>query len=406
MTMAPERIESKIGPCARLASSSSACTADEDDNDAAATAADVFVVNTTSTDPSYLFSMGLLADIQYAPVEDGFSFSGSPRYYRHALEASKYAAQYFQDVAAVDVVVNLGDTVDGKAKEAAAAVVVVSEEGQDEVQQEQALDQVLREVFAAYRNGPVLHTYGNHCLYNHNRIDLQRKLNIPFVREPCGDLVGYYSYLAPAGHHSSLGDSISSSSALVRFVVLDSYDISLLQRCPEKSQKRAEAVQILRENNGDNYRARMENSPEGLLGVQRRYVAFNGAVGPLQLQWLRNQLDEARNNCEIVLLFSHQPIHPQSSHPVCLIWNYSDVLDVLYEYRDVVAASFAGHAHKGGYCREHGIHFRVIEAVLESPPPIRTFAVVDVHQTKLVVQGHGDCDSAEYALDHLSINNR
>ena len=38
-----------------------------------------------------LASIGIISDIQYADVEDGASHGGTPRYYRHALEAVKDA---------------------------------------------------------------------------------------------------------------------------------------------------------------------------------------------------------------------------------------------------------------------------------------------------------------------------
>ena len=55
----------------------------------------------------------------------------------------------------------------------------------------------------------------------------------------------------------------------------------------------------------------------------------------------------------------HQPIKPKSSGEVCLIWNYTEILDILRLYKCTVAAAIAGHAYKGGYKRdeESGIHF-------------------------------------------------
>ena len=78
------------------------------------------------------------------------------------------------------------------------------------------------------------------------------------------------------------------------------------------------------------------------------------------------------------------------------------MLKVLREYRDVVAASFSGHAHKGGYRRDEksGVHFRVFEAVLENPQPHNTYAIVSVYADRLEIDGFGNCQSDVYALDH------
>lgn len=65
------------------------------------------VSSATDSTKRPLFSIGILADIQYAPVPDGYSYSGVPRYYRHALTAARVAASHFQKEQ-VDLVVNLG----------------------------------------------------------------------------------------------------------------------------------------------------------------------------------------------------------------------------------------------------------------------------------------------------------
>lgn len=53
------------------------------------------------------FKVGLIADIQYAPIPDGFSYTGTPRYYQNALHVARLAASKFESDA-VDLVVNLG----------------------------------------------------------------------------------------------------------------------------------------------------------------------------------------------------------------------------------------------------------------------------------------------------------
>ena len=111
----------------------------------------------------------------------------------------------------------------------------------------------------------------------------------------------------------------------------------------------------------------------------------------------------AREANEKAIVISHQPILPGSSSSVCLVWNYEQVLAVLRDFNDVVVASFAGHAHSGGYKRdESGIHFRTFEAVLENPHPHKTYGMVEVHEDCLVIQGHGNCSSAVYSFDHLA----
>lgn len=378
-------------------SSSSSNSVNGDDNNA--------------TPPAYTF--GLLTDIQHAPIPDGHSFTGNARYYRHAMEAAAFAAQHFQEEN-VDCVVNMGDIIDGKCADVgrwggdvdsfAEEVETTNSDNGDKISVgHDAIDNVLQSL-SAY-SGKMLHTYGNHELYNLSRERLKEKLGIPFTLEESGDLVGYYTYLMEnRNNHQKNKDVEQSSSMKLRALVLDTYDLCLLDRCPDSSHKRHRAHEILSANN-HNY-PHEENSPEGLEGVARRFVAFNGGIDEPQLEWLRQTLDVARASGEKVIVFSHQPIHPKSTWPTCLVWNYDEVLEILRSYNDVVIASFSGHAHKGGYVRdeESGIHFRSVEAVLESSPPIRTYAIVDVYEDKLVIRGEGDCISDVYDLDHLKVD--
>lgn len=464
-----------------------------------------------------LFSVGVIADIQYAPIPNGFSYLGTPRYYRHSLEVTKHAFETFRDYRrprdtshkfnddygedeeltgdgeeiGVDLVINLGDIIDGKCQEIEnnggcllSPTSANRNENDDAVWKDFSDHQGMLSLLeikhamkpyegmsAQYEsshshNRKILHSYGNHCLYNLNRTELRETLGIPFRIERAtdekgkllwgfgsyskrlnesiyqdhknniprgdsdndndnddGDLVGYYSYVHPPHPPSTTNSSPDSSSYTVepsspdnnnnssgiKFIFLDSYDISLMRRSATHSSKRHKAVEILKQENGKNFGEGNENSPEGLEGLQKRFVAFNGAVGLTQLSWLRNELETTRklnqeNNYGAIqkaVIISHQPIHPRSSNPVCLIWNYNHVLEILRDFSDVVIASFAGHAHKGGYCRdeESGIHFRVIEAVLESKPPITTFGILDVYRDRLHLKGYGDCQSAVYWFD-------
>lgn len=127
-------------------------------------------------------------------------------------------------------------------------------------------------------------------------------------------------------------------------------------------------------------------------------------MGKHQLNWLSQTLQQSRINKEKVFIVSHQPILPGSTSSVGLMWNYEQVLDIIRHYNDVIIACFAGHAHKGGYKRDDeysGIHFHVLEAVLETNAPLHTFCVMEVFEEKVVLQGFGDCTSACYEFDHI-----
>ena len=249
-------------------------------------------------------------------------------------------------------------------------------------------------------NGHILHTYGNHDLYNMTREIIASKLNIPFVKEKCylerdaseqevEELVGYYSYTHP-------------SCPSIIFIMLDSYDICIEGRCSIYSKKYKEAENILLLNN-PNF-PREKSSIQGLDGIDRRFVSLGGAIGSCQKQWLEKTLGQARNDGQKAIILSHQPISPASCNPICLMWNFEDIMDIFTEYKDVVAVSFSGHWHLGGYHHDlnSNIHYRVFEAMLESKPPIKTYAICDIYEDRFVIRGQGDCQSDVYYVDRLA----
>ncbi|GBG88602.1 hypothetical protein CBR_g48132 [Chara braunii] len=296
-----------------------------------------------------IFSFGVVTDVQYADIEDGRSFSGVPRYYRHSLTALGRAIQNWNELGYLSFAVHFGDIVDGfcPRKESSAAV-----------------DKVVR-TFNRFRSGPVYHMIGNHCLYNLPRASLNEILQIPTAP----DCRSYYSFTPCKGF---------------RFVVLDGYDISLLG-WPEDHPHAVEAALVLDKGNPNENK----NSPEGLRGLERRFVKFGGGISTTQLEWLDNILKEAEAEEEKVIIGCHLPMDPRSTDPICLLWNYDEVLRVLHNHSCVVA-TFAGHAHTGGYAVDkHGIHHRVLEAVLECPPGSDAYGHVDVFEDRLVLTGTG-----------------
>jgi manganese-dependent ADP-ribose/CDP-alcohol diphosphatase len=199
-----------------------------------------------------LFSFGVITDIQYADIDDGKSFLGVPRYYRHALQGLQRAVQSWNSKGNLSFAIHFGDIVDGYCpKEHSRA----------------AFDTVTGE-FANFKNGNVYHMIGNHCLYNLPRHELNSIFEIPTSENT---QQSYYSFDPHPGF---------------KFVVLDGYDVSALG-WPEDHPYTKLAIEILNTRNPNSEK----NSPEGLEGVERRFVKFNGGVGEAQLQWLERTLE-------------------------------------------------------------------------------------------------------------------
>ncbi|GAB4813996.1 hypothetical protein N2152v2_001042 [Parachlorella kessleri] len=317
-----------------------------------------------------LFSFGLISDVQHADIPDGFSFHGVPRYYRQALAGLERALEHFQQEQ-VSFAVHLGDIIDYHNS------VTPPDEGSDISKSEQALQNVLQRFERLQL--PVLHMLGNHCLYNHPRDELNRRLGIDKFKQYPSLPHSYYTYSPHPGW---------------RFVVCDGYDVSLLG-WPPGHPLHARAASILSEKNPN----KEKNSNNGLVGVDRRFVKFGGGLSEQQLAWLGQQLEEARSSSQQVVVLCHLCFHPRTCAGACLMWNYDEVLQTLHSYDDVVVATLAGHAHMDGYFQdEHGIHHRVCKAVLETPPGRDCFGVVDVFPDRLVVRGVDTFSSGEWCI--------
>lgn len=292
-----------------------------------------------------LFSFGVIADVQYADIPDGHSFVGIPRYYQHSLLVLQRAVQKWNNHQKLKFVMNFGDIVDGRCPK------------------DQSVD-VVKEVINEFEkfNGPVYHMIGNHCLYNLPRDKLLPLLNIPSV-----DGHAYYDF-SPIPEY--------------RFVVLDGYDISAIG-WPQDHPNTLEALNILREKNPNTEK----NSPNGLVGMARRFLMYNGAVGKEQLEWLDGVLQDATKLKQKVVVCCHLPLDPGLTSRESLLWNYDEVMDVIHRY-NCVKVCLAGHDHQGGHSIDsRGIHHRVLEAALECPPGTNAFGYIDVYENRLSLVG-------------------
>ncbi|XP_010555507.1 PREDICTED: manganese-dependent ADP-ribose/CDP-alcohol diphosphatase [Tarenaya hassleriana] len=307
-----------------------------------------------SANGSPLFSFGVIADVQYADIPDGHSFLGVPRYYRHSMLVLQRAVRKWNQHGNLKFVINFGDIVDGfcpKDQSLAAVKKVVDEFGKF--------------------SGPVYHMIGNHCLYN-----LPREQLLPLLKIPGCSGSAYYDFSPFPG---------------CRIVVLDGYDISAVG-WPRDHPHTAAALKILEEKNPNSDK----NSPEGLVGLERRYLKFNGGVGEKQLQWLDNVLRDATKTNQKVVVCGHIPMDPSVASKAAMLWNYDEVMDIIHKY-DCVKLCLSGHDHKGGCSVDsHGVHHRSLEAALECPPGTSSFGYIDVYENRLSLVGTDRMKSTDF----------
>ncbi|KAJ6842698.1 manganese-dependent ADP-ribose/CDP-alcohol diphosphatase-like [Iris pallida] len=300
-----------------------------------------------------LFSFGVITDVQYADIPDGRSFRGVPRYYRHSIKVLQRAVSKWNSLERLKFSINFGDIIDGFCPKDQSLTAV----------------QKVLEEFDKF-NALVYHMIGNHCLYNLPRNKLMPLLKIPSVPD-----CAYYDF-------SPIPD--------YKFVVLDAYDISAIG-WPQDHPKTSAAMELLQAKNPN----ADKNSPLGLVGLDKRFVLFNGAVGKEQLEWLDHVLRDSTNRTQKVVICCHLPLDPGAATPEALLWNYEEVMEVVHRY-DCVKVCFGGHDHKGGYSVDsHGIHHRVLEAALECPPGSDAFGYVDVYHDRLSLSGTDRMSSTE-----------
>ncbi|XP_006277831.1 manganese-dependent ADP-ribose/CDP-alcohol diphosphatase [Alligator mississippiensis] len=308
--------------------------------------------------PAPRFCFGVIADVQYADVEDGYNFGRTARrYYRRGLGRVRSAVRAWNgERGRLACVLQLGDLIDGLNAQRGAS--------------EPALRAVLGEL--GHLRAPVHHAWGNHDLYNFSREYLLRsELNSAPGGAP-----------GPGAEADACYAYHFSPAAGFRFVMLDAYDLSVLG-WDKYSQKYQHSLKLLKEKNPNEDL----NSSLGL--DEPQFVKFNGGFSQLQLDWFNEVLTASDKNREKVLVMGHLPIHPGSTNNVCLAWNYKDALSIIHSHQCVVCF-LAGHLHDGGYCLDsHGVHHLTVEGIIETPPQSHAFGTIYVYEDRMILKGKG-----------------
>ncbi|CAM4705782.1 unnamed protein product [Leuciscus chuanchicus] len=304
-----------------------------------------------------LFSFGIIADVQFADIDDGMNYlRTSRRFYRNSVALLRDAVRHWEETR-VSCVIQLGDAIDGYNKSRDAS--------------ERALDTVMAEFEKS--SVDVHHVWGNHEFYNFSRETLMASpLNSAGKAGAGSDLIAddIYAYeFSPAPGF--------------RFVLLDAYDVSVIGR-DASSEKHQQAMKLLLKHNSN---ADLNQPPDS--GLEQRFVKFNGGFSVEQLQWLEEVLTLADQKQERVTVFSHLPVHPDATDSICLAWNYEELLLVLRAHKSVMIF-ISGHDHDGGFCTDpSGVHHITLEGVIETPPDTSAFGTVYVYEDQMLLKGSG-----------------
>lgn len=214
------------------------------------------------------FIFGLIADVQYADIDNGQNFRQTrTRYYRQARNQLVKAQQKFNSLD-MNCILQLGDMLDGK--NSAFGTV----------------EKCYNTILAEFRNckAPVYHVWGNHEFYNFSRDDLVKSdLNSARILEHNdGEKANYYSFLPDEKY---------------KFIILDCFEFSMLGYSTT-SEQYMEAEKFLRKVNHNEDL----NDPVGLPKNMTHIVKYNGATSEKQLFWLEEELKTAENMSQNVVI--------------------------------------------------------------------------------------------------------
>jgi len=112
---------------------------------------------------------------------------------------------------------------------------------------------------------------------------------------------------------------------------------------------------------------------------------YNGAIGRVQMVWLKSELDLSVSKNENVIVFCHMPVLP--AQEVDNLWNDYEIISTLSKYKNV-RAYLNGHRHAGGYNFLNSIHFVTVYGMVQGTG--NSYAVMNVYEDKIVLKGYGN----------------
>ncbi|KAL3149220.1 hypothetical protein ABBQ32_002045 [Trebouxia sp. C0010 RCD-2024] len=294
-----------------------------------------------SASPDFMF--GLVADIQYACKETGGTEGRVQRYEEVPQKLAQAVKVWRKTMPKLEFVLSLGDIIDGRDLQ---------------VETDEDFLQIWKILEPMASTTAFYHVLGNHCL----RIPRDRL--IPALRMPAS----YYSKQLPQKW---------------RLIVLDTTEMSGHSGFSQESDIGQEAAA---------FKAQHPLSP-----AEPQMADWNGGIGARQLAWLREQLASACQSQERIIVACHHQIGKGAARDTHLAWNWELLQQVLLE-SPWVRLVLSGHDHMGGYAQHGHVHFVTVEAMLEAPPNTDAYAIIEVTQDCINIQGAGSVTSRKLSL--------
>ena len=348
-----------------------------------------------------LFSVGLIADIQYADADDGHNWNKTrTRRYRQSLKITQNAIKIWNDAAQSickvrpSLIINLGDVIDlrnVKSKESIKSMNTIMTEFNKfkplKIQNKDN-DNDNDEKWNNNIKYPFYHNcLGNHEVYNFDRKECQKYQHCSKYDKENDEYIYYYSFEPFSGF---------------LFIILDAFVLSIhgYEYCNNKHKYFQISTDLLNKyNKSENKNIPPTATNDTNIDIER-WTAFNGGFGEKQLKWLEKELQIAskQKNHVKVFIFSHIPlISTNEKKPFEIVaWDYKQCKQIIDKYKDIVKVFFAGHEHDGDKTKSNGIIHRTLQGVIESDQNIDCFGTGYFYNDRLMIKGYGKIKDETY----------
>ncbi|NQX80795.1 MAG: metallophosphoesterase [Flavobacteriaceae bacterium] len=111
---------------------------------------------------------------------------------------------------------------------------------------------------------------------------------------------------------------------------------------------------------------------------------WNGALSNIQLKWIKDELESAKEANQLVGFYCHFPIYPIDIHN---IWNREQFVELISDY-DNVKIFFNGHNHAGAYQHIKGVHYLTFKGMVDTKES-SSFAKALFTKDSIIIKGYG-----------------
>lgn len=151
-----------------------------------------------------------------------------------------------------------------------------------------------------------------------------------------------------------------------KFIVLDGTDLSTYG---SEVSKQREANNMLAEKEKDSL-------PYAMF--------YNGGLSAMQMNWIKEELDEAASNNQNVGFYCHFPANPIDNHN---FWNVKEFNQLTKNYPNV-KLFMNGHNHAGSYLEKDSIHYITFKGMVDTENE-SAFAIATFTKDSLLIKGYG-----------------